>query len=536
LRCLVVDDGSDAGTQIELTRLAQRHSWIQVDRLERNAGKGAALKRGYRLAADQGFTHCVQLDADGQHSAEDVPAMLDAAEQDPGALILGDPIFDGISRARRYGRWVSYFWVRVETLSFSVRDPLCGFRCIPLEPTLRLLERVSCGNRMDFDPELVVRLIWSGVPISHVPCRVRYESGGISHFDVVWDNVRMSWLHARLFFAMPRHFVGGRLARRKLAEGNWHTQQERGSMWGMRFMAWLYRTVGGGVARLFLYPVVAYFFAMDPSARRASRAYFERLYSSDEGKRALGSPPSLLHMWRHFFAFGGSVLDRVGFFLGRRDDFELTISGGEHLARIVEGKRGCLILGCHLGSFDSMRLVANIRSPLRVRILMYIEHAQRINRLFSLLDTQLADDRAVRVMQIEEGSFAHTLELKKAIEDGEVVAVLGDRLYPNERRRVSRVDFLGTPALLPQGPLLLAAAIGCPVLFMVGLHAGDGRYEIHVEPFAESVSAPRHQRDEAIGAYVQRYADQMAKFCARAPYQWFNFYDFWEDSGAPSDE
>jgi predicted LPLAT superfamily acyltransferase len=167
---------------------------------------------------------------------------------------------------------------------------------------------------------------------------------------------------------------------------------------------------------------------------------------------------------------------------------------------------------------------------------MYTEHAQRINRLFRLLDTQSGEDQAVRVVEIKEGSFAHILELKKAIADGEVVAVLADRFHPNERRRATQVDFLGAPASLPQGPMLLAAALGCPVLFMVGLRAGDGRYEIHVEPFAESVSAQRHERAEVIGDYVQRYADQVAKFCARAPYQWFNFYDFWEDSGAPSDE
>ena len=139
-------------------------------------------------------------------------------------------------------------------------------------------------------------------------------------------------------------------------------------------------------------------------------------------------------------------------------------------------------------------------------------------------------------MEIKEGSFAHILELKKAIEDGEVVAVLGDRLHPNEGQRTSSVDFLGAPALLPKGPMLLAAALGCPILFMAGLRAGDGRYEIHVEPFAERVVVARHDRDKVIGEYVQLYADQMAKFCFRAPYQWFNFYDFWDDSGTVSDE
>ncbi|MEE9609270.1 MAG: glycosyltransferase family 2 protein [Myxococcota bacterium] len=217
LPCLIVDDGSDDDTRAALIELEAAHSWVRVERRSPNAGRGVALRVGYRLAAQLGHSHVVQIDADGQHDARDVPVLLEAARQRPGALVLGAPLFDDSAPAgRRYGRWLSRVWVWVETCSLEIRDPLCGLRCLPLEPTLRILDAVACGDRMDFDPEIAVRLVWAGVPVVNVPTRVRYFDGGISHFDLVRDNLRISWLHTRLFFGMlPR---SGRLLARQLWE------------------------------------------------------------------------------------------------------------------------------------------------------------------------------------------------------------------------------------------------------------------------------------------------------------------------------
>ncbi|MCP4004216.1 MAG: glycosyltransferase family 2 protein [bacterium] len=202
LECIVVDDGSGAATQQILRALDERYSWVRVVMLPENRGKGEALRTGYRLAHSLGFTHAVQLDADGQHDAIDVPLFLEIAEQRPDALLLGMPSFENASRVRLYGRLLSCFWVWIETLSFEIRDPLCGLRSMPLGPTLGVLERTPCGDRMDFDPEIAVRLFWASVPVVNVPCRVRYFADGLSHFDFLWDNVRMTRLHVRLFFGM----------------------------------------------------------------------------------------------------------------------------------------------------------------------------------------------------------------------------------------------------------------------------------------------------------------------------------------------
>jgi hypothetical protein len=150
------------------------------------------------------MTHVIQLDADGQHDAADVPRLLEAAQTRPEALVLGTPIFDdSVPWVRLHGRKISQLIVWLETLSTSVRDPLCGFRCIPLAATLPLLDRTRMGDRMDFDPELVVRLVRAGVPVVNVPTAVRYPEDGISHFRLVRDNLRIAWAYLRLAVDRP---------------------------------------------------------------------------------------------------------------------------------------------------------------------------------------------------------------------------------------------------------------------------------------------------------------------------------------------
>lgn len=214
LPILVVDDGSHAATQCALERARSRHEAVSVLRHPHNQGRGAALQTGYREAARRGFTHALQLDADAQHDVADAPRFLSAAARDPSAIVLGARVVDPTApRARRWGRWVSIIWVWIETCSLAVRDPLCGYRCMPLGATLAVLDQAACGKHMEFDPEIVVRLVWSGAPVINIPTHVRYYENGISHFDVWRDNLRMIGTHTRLVVSLlPR--LPGLLARR----------------------------------------------------------------------------------------------------------------------------------------------------------------------------------------------------------------------------------------------------------------------------------------------------------------------------------
>ncbi len=206
LPCLIVDDGSGPATRDVLAALAQRHRWLRVERLERNSGKGAALRHGFRSARAAGATHVIHLDADGQHEIADVRRFADAIREDPDALILGKPIFDGsVPRLRLYSRQLSRGIVWLCTLSFAIDDPLCGFRAVPLAATLRALERESLGDRMEFEPGLTVVLYWAGMRVRNLPTKVRYHEGGLSHFDALRDTLRMARLYCSLMLrAVPR--------------------------------------------------------------------------------------------------------------------------------------------------------------------------------------------------------------------------------------------------------------------------------------------------------------------------------------------
>jgi glycosyltransferase involved in cell wall biosynthesis len=214
LPCLVVDDGSDPETLRALDALEAEFPWVQVHRRKRNGGRGAALKTGYRLAAARGFSHVLQLDADGQHDPADAPRFLARVAQHPQAMVLGTPVFDAsVPRSRLYGRQISRGMVWLLTLSRDIADPLCGYRALPLAPVVRVLDAVPTGDHMEFDPELAVRLFWEGVPVETLPTRVVYPPGGLSHFDVVWDDLRLAGVYSRFTLAMIPH-VPALLARR----------------------------------------------------------------------------------------------------------------------------------------------------------------------------------------------------------------------------------------------------------------------------------------------------------------------------------
>ncbi|HEX5755706.1 MAG TPA: glycosyltransferase family 2 protein [Arenimonas sp.] len=202
--CLLVDDGSEPGCASVLDHLAASHpTQVRLLRLSHNQGKGAAVMAGLREAGRLGYSHALQIDADGQHAVDDVPAFIAEAAAHSKAVICGCPVYDAsVPKGRLYGRYLTHVWVWINTLSFEIRDSMCGFRVYPLAPTLELLDSTRIGKRMDFDSEIIVRLHWRGVPVRNRPTRVVYPEDGVSHFDVWRDNVRISRMHARLFFGM----------------------------------------------------------------------------------------------------------------------------------------------------------------------------------------------------------------------------------------------------------------------------------------------------------------------------------------------
>ncbi len=203
LTVFIVDDGSDKATQTALKKVVASHSQVTLIQLLTNQGKGTAMRRGFTEAYKKGFSHAIQVDADGQHDTKALPELLHDAELHPAALISGIPIYDdSIPKARLYGRYITHFWVWIETLSFDIRDSMCGFRVYPLTSTIALIESHSIGAHMDFDTDIIVRLYWRGVEVREHPVCVIYPKDGRSNFRAIEDNVLISWMHTRLVFGM----------------------------------------------------------------------------------------------------------------------------------------------------------------------------------------------------------------------------------------------------------------------------------------------------------------------------------------------
>lgn len=203
LPCILIDDGSRESCAAVIRKLAEQYPWAQSQRLEVNRGKGGAVKAGLLLAHSQGFSHAVQIDADGQHNVNDLEQFLAAARANPNAVIIGQPIFDdSIPTLRFYARYLTHVWVYINTLSLAIRDSMCGYRVYPLAACLKLIETTQLEERMAFDVEILVRLYWQGLDMVSIPTRVGYPEDGISHFLGWEDNLRISLTHARLFFGM----------------------------------------------------------------------------------------------------------------------------------------------------------------------------------------------------------------------------------------------------------------------------------------------------------------------------------------------
>lgn len=200
--CILVNDGSSESCRRVLESLVSGDQVVLVN-LAQNGGKGAAVSAGLKEALRRGYTHAVQIDADGQHDLQDLGRFVDTARQFPDHLVSGYPRYDvSIPKSRLYGRYLTHMWVWINTLSLQIKDSMCGFRAYPLARILPLIETLKLGQRMDFDPEILVQAHWQGIPMRWIETRVTYPLDGVSHFDVWRDNVLISKMHAKLFFLM----------------------------------------------------------------------------------------------------------------------------------------------------------------------------------------------------------------------------------------------------------------------------------------------------------------------------------------------
>ncbi len=302
----------------------------------------------------------------------------------------------------------------------------------------------------------------------------------------------------------------------------WAARREQGSLQALRLMAWIAVTLGRPVARLLLHPIALYYLLFAAAPRRHSARYLAR---------ALGRPATARDLYRHIHTFASTVLDRVYFVRGQMHAFDVTMTGDAGCDETIAQRRGGFLLGAHLGSFESLHAAGKSFPGMRVTMVMYPDNARKIHSVLQAL----APDFKLAVIAI--GNSGSTLAIRDALDGGSLVGLLGDRMLTAEsardaaRTNIVDIPFLGVPARFSDGPLRLAMLLRRRVIFMVGLYLGGRRYDVRFETMADFTAPPADtaERERMIQQALRDYVSRLEALCREAPYNWFNFYDYWRE-------
>ena len=542
LPIIIVDDGSELATKQFLAPLAE-NSNVTLVTLEQNQGKGGAVKAGIKKAHELGFSHAIQIDADGQHDLEALPALIEASQAKPQRLISGQPVYDeSVPKARLYGRYATHIWVWIETLSLSIKDSMCGFRAYPINQTQAVLSKYDVGSRMDFDIEILVRLYWEGCDIDFVETRVIYPENGISHFDALWDNIKISWMHTRLFFGMlprtpkliARHFKSDSADNNQSLstdsepqaseQPHWSRTQERGTVLGIKLLLTIYTLLGRGVFNLILRGVMRYYHITGKRARNASEQYLFQLKAYAEQQNI--ELPVELTSYNHLLSFGHTMLDKLAAWKGDFSAENLTIHGQDQFENMVANQQGVLILGSHLGNIELCRALGRRHSNIKINALVFTEHAERFNSVMKAVNPQ----SDLNLIQVTSMGPDTAILLQQKLEQGEWIVIVGDRTSTSKESRSVWAEFLGKEAPFPQGPFMLASVLKAPVFLLFGLRDDSQRkphFNVYFEHFSDKIELPRKTREQSLQQVVQQYADRLQHYTLKAPLQWYNFFNFW---------
>jgi predicted LPLAT superfamily acyltransferase len=283
----------------------------------------------------------------------------------------------------------------------------------------------------------------------------------------------------------------------------------------LRVMTWISLRLGRRAGRVVLHLIAAYFLLFAPASRRASSDYL---------RRALGRPPHRRDLYRHFFTFAATIHDRVYLVNRRFELFDVEVHGEDTLRRVLAGGKGLFLMGAHLGSFEVIRALGRRDTDLRVAMVMHQDNAQKLNAMLAAINPEAVQDI------IGLGRVDSMLKLREHLDEGGAVGLLADRTPGNDT--LYPVQILGANANLPSGPFRIAALLRRPVVFMTGLYLGGNRYAVHFDPLADFSTVARGQRNAALETAIIRYAALLDQYCRKAPYNWFNFFDFWQPAPA----
>jgi len=298
----------------------------------------------------------------------------------------------------------------------------------------------------------------------------------------------------------------------KQAAPEWVARPERSNTWAIRLIVWIALKLGRTVARLFLYPICLYFLLFAGEARVASKKYL---------RKALGRETRVSDGFRHIHTFASTILDRVFLLNGRFDKFDVSVHMDAAVQALLDSRQGCILLGAHLGSFEIARAYADEIDGPSASVVMYEENARKLNEVLKAINPDLAQQ------VIGLGKIDSMLKVEQALQAGEFIGILADRGLEQGGASAS-YDFLGEPAKFPTGPIRIAMLLKSPVLLMAGVYRGGNRYDLYFELLADMRVQDGMPRNEMLQQTMQRYVSGIERHCRNAPYNWFNFYDFWK--------
>ena len=497
LPILVVDDGSRDSTPMVLSRIAG----IETLQNRFNEGKGAALKRALLYAKDQGFTHILTIDADGQHYPDDVPKFLRKMEENPSGIILGVRDFnkDSIPGSSKFGRSFSNFWIWAET-GLHLADTQTGFRVYPVDAGL--VKALAC-RAYDFEIEILVRSLWNGQPASQVSIDVFYPSPEerVSHFRPFKDNLRLSLIHTKLFtLSLFLRLWRCQWKLGKESSSGAKVQERKGA----GFMVALLRVIGPRWAQLIMFFPLAYFFVTNKQHQQGIAHLYRKLGRGSRWRVWLSS-------FKNYWMFGCSLVDRFNF-------KSVEISKISHDFTGFEPKS--IYIGAHLGDWLIASRGLNRSKQIPVGIVIdqsrtpgFMEEVKKYGLNVTIIDPM--------------DGFGSVLAMKELIEQGGCLSFLGDRVDGQPKRY--KASFLGDQAVFPTAAYEIARALSIPVHFFYCQRKspfGPPSYQLGVVKLWDG----RHP--VSVETILKRYVTELERLVKTDPKHWFNFFNFWEKNAA----
>lgn len=516
---IVIDDGSSSEYKLVIEDVTRKYNCTLIT-TKNNSGKGHAIKQGLQLASELNFSHAIQIDSDGQHNHQRVNLLIQASRNNPNALISGIPLYnESIPKARFYGRYLTHFWVWIHTLSFDIKDSMCGFRVYPLIHTNQILKRYNIGNKMDFDIEILVHHHWGNVKLDFIDIEVDYPADGTSYFNSFHDNVLISKMHTKLFFSMLIRIpmiLKKKLVSKSIHETkSWHDSKEKGSLLLMFLTLKMFKLLGVPLTR-FIGKIISFYYSIFSSASKKNSKRYQ--FNYQEFCRAHSLPIIRFNYFNHVSSFTNMVIDKLGVWNNQIKRSDIHAGDLEEYYKILNHNVGKFFISSHFGNIEVIRSLGHSGSSFKINALMHTGNSKKI---FSILST-LSKEATLGIIEVDQTSPGLAINLKDKLEANELIFCMGDRVTINSNKTL-KASLLDKTAILPYGPFILAHVLNHPI-YAIHCYKEKNIYRIKLK---ELISNKELNKNMNIQSIANQYIDEVQSLVIKQPTQWFNFTNIW---------